>query len=73
MAGIIGAIDTLQDKRIECTDAMRQELFNTISESSDRMERIIENLLDTARIASGMIKLKCDWCDLEEIIGGAFT
>lgn len=71
MAGIIGAIDTLQDKRIECTDAMRQELFNTISESSSRMERIIENLLDTARIASGMIKLKCDWCDLEEIIGGA--
>jgi two-component system sensor histidine kinase KdpD len=35
------------------------------------MERIVTNLLDTARIESGMMHLKHDWCDMEDIIGTA--
>ncbi|MGM9583617.1 MAG: ATP-binding protein [Phascolarctobacterium sp.] len=71
LAGIMAAVYTLQDERIDCSEAMQKQLLGTISESGSRMEHNIENLLDTARIASGMVKLKRDWCDLEEIIGGA--
>jgi two-component system sensor histidine kinase KdpD len=35
------------------------------------MERLIANLLDTARLESGMMQLKTDWCDIEDIIGAA--
>ncbi|MGM9520374.1 MAG: ATP-binding protein [Phascolarctobacterium sp.] len=71
LAGIMGAVYTLKDARINCNQDMRSQLLLTISESGSRMEHIIENLLDTARITSGMVQLKRDWCDLEEIIGGA--
>ena len=73
LAGIMGAVYTLQDGRIECDASMQSQLLRTITESGKRMEHIIENLLDTARITSGMVKLKRDWCDLEEIIGGALS
>jgi len=33
------------------------------------MERLVANLLDTARLESGHMTLKIDWCDLEDIIG----
>lgn len=71
LAGIMGAVYTLQDKRINFNDKIYQQLLNTISESSRRMERIITNLLDTARIESGMVKLKSDWCDMEDVVSGA--
>ena len=36
-----------------------------------RMERVVANLLDTARLESGMMQLKIDWCDMQDIIGTA--
>jgi len=32
------------------------------------MDHIITNLLDTARLESGMMQLKIDWCDIEDMI-----
>ena len=36
-----------------------------------RMERVVANLLDSARLESGMMQLKIDWCDMQDIIGAA--
>jgi two-component system sensor histidine kinase KdpD len=35
------------------------------------MNRLVNNLLDMARLESGMLKLNKQWCDMEEIIGTA--
>ena len=35
------------------------------------MDRVVSNLLDSARLESGMVQLKMDWCDLEDVIGTA--
>ena len=35
------------------------------------MDRVVANLLDSARLESGMVQLKLDWCDLEDVIGTA--
>jgi two-component system sensor histidine kinase KdpD len=35
------------------------------------MERVISNLLDSARLESGMMQLKIDWCDIQDVIGAA--
>jgi two-component system sensor histidine kinase KdpD len=46
-------------------------LLEDINYASLRMKRLITNLLDSARLSSGEINLKLDWCDFEDIIGVA--
>lgn len=71
LAGIMGAVYTMRDQRLNVNDQLFKQLLKTIVESGIRMERIVTNLLDTARIESGMVKLKADWCDMEDVISGA--
>ena len=37
------------------------------------MNRFVNNLLDMARLESGMLKLNKDWCDIQDIIGVAIN
>ncbi|WP_419771054.1 MAG: DUF4118 domain-containing protein [Candidatus Marinarcus sp.] len=46
-------------------------LLEDINYASLRMKRLITNLLDSARLTSGDIDLKLEWCDFEDIIGVA--
>lgn len=48
-----------------------QNLLEDINYASMRMKRLITNLLDSARLSSGNIDLKLQWCDFEDIIGVA--
>lgn len=71
LATIIGSISTLLDKEIALSGKVQFELLGNIKDAAIRMERIITNLLDTARLESGAIKIKNDWCDVEDVIGAA--
>ncbi len=69
LAAILGSTASLLegDSLYDAQD--RRELLLNVQESSLRMERLIANLLDTARLESGMLNIKEDWCDMEEIVG----
>jgi len=69
LASIIGAISGLLDTEGLYSTHDRNELLETVQEGAARMDRLIANLLDTARLESGMMKLKKDWSDIEDIIG----
>lgn len=69
LASIIGAISSLLDTEGVYSDADRKELLKTVQEEAARMDRLVANLLDTARLESGMMQLKKDWCDVEDVIG----
>ncbi len=71
LATITGAVSTLLDTGVEYSKAIRCELLETVQEGAGRMERVVNNLLDTARLESGMLQLKTDWCDIEDIVGTA--
>lgn len=71
LSSIIGAASTLLDSEDMYSPAARRELLETVKEGSTRMNRILVNLLDTARLESGMLQLKNDWCDIEDVIGSA--
>lgn len=71
LAMMMSAAESLQDKSIEKTPELKEQLQQAILESGRRMERIITNLLDTARIESGMVTLKKDWTDIEDCISSA--
>lgn len=60
LAAIMAAIYTLNDKAVAYGEQQRQQLLETIADASKRMERIIGNLLDTARMERGMLQLKLD-------------
>ena len=69
LASIIGSASTLLESESLYTVQDRRELLNNIQEGANRMDRVVANLLDSARLESGMVQLKLNWCDLEDIIG----
>lgn len=71
LAAISAAVATLLDTGAQYSAEIRRELLETVKDSADRMERVVANLLDTARLESGMLQLKIDWCDVEDIVGTA--
>jgi two-component system sensor histidine kinase KdpD len=71
LAAITGAASTLLEDRV--TDASRTELQRTILEESQRLNRLIGNLLEMTRLESGEIDLRREWHSLEEVLGGALS
>ena len=71
LASIIGSVSTLLESETLYSSQDRHELLVNIQDGANRMDRVVANLLDSARLESGMVQLKLDWCDLEDVIGTA--
>lgn len=65
---IVGASDSLLSEQNKLTEQSKTELITEISKASLRLNRQVENLLNMTRLESGMIKIKKDWCDINELI-----
>ncbi len=66
IATIIGAVDTLKENKL--SDTNKSELLEEIDKASSRLNRQVENLLNMSRLETGMLQLKQDWCDINELI-----
>jgi len=71
LGGITGAASTLLEDRGELPEADRRELLETIHEESNRLQRLVTNLLDVTRLESGVVDLVKEWVPLEEVVGSA--
>ncbi len=69
LAVVAGAASTLLEKDASLDRSVRLELLRTIHEETDRLERIIRNVLNLTRLDSGAITVHKEWQPLEEIIG----
>jgi two-component system sensor histidine kinase KdpD len=69
LAVVAGAASTLLQKDGSLDRSDRLELVHTIQEETERLERIIRNVLNLTRLESGAIKINKEWQLLEEIIG----
>ncbi|MHB8092303.1 MAG: DUF4118 domain-containing protein [Syntrophales bacterium] len=69
LAVVAGAASTLLEKDASLDRPARLELLHTIHEETDRLERIIRNVLNLTRLDSGTITVHKEWQPLEEIIG----
>jgi two-component system sensor histidine kinase KdpD len=65
---IMGAASALQSERISSNDETRLELTEELSGAAERLNLVVENLLDTSRLSSGMLSLKREWCDLKDLV-----
>ncbi|MBL8133539.1 MAG: sensor histidine kinase KdpD [Anaerolineae bacterium] len=68
IAAIKGAASSLTSATSEPD---RRTLVRDIHSATDRLNRLVENLLDMSRLESGRLQIKRDWCDIGEIIGVA--
>jgi two-component system, OmpR family, sensor histidine kinase KdpD len=71
IATIKGASSSLLDPATGASENARTALAKDIQSSADRLNRLVENLLDMSRLESGRLQLKCEWCDLGDLIGVA--
>lgn len=70
LSSILGSITLLlEDQKL--SQETQKTLLNDIKNSSDRMHRLINNLLDNARLKDKKLDLKMEWCDLEDLLGVA--
>lgn len=65
---IIGSATALQDDKTIQDEEARSQLTLGIIEASSRLNRLIENLLDTSRLDSGAMKLNLDWHDISDLV-----
>ena len=68
IATIVGSIDILKENRNKLSETSQKELLEEIDKASIRLNRQVENLLNMSRLETGMLKLKRDWCDVNELI-----
>ncbi|HEX5329568.1 sensor histidine kinase [Sulfuricurvum sp.] len=73
LAAIMGASSGLLTEELDLNTEQKKELYRTIDEGASRMRRLIDNLLDTARLQSGVLKLKLQECDIPELLGSALS
>jgi two-component system sensor histidine kinase KdpD len=71
LAAITGAVSTLIETPEQLSTSTRAEMLDTILSESDRMERLISNLLDMTRMESGGLVLRKEWQPLAEVVGSA--
>lgn len=73
LATIIGSVTGLLDGGEVFSAQDRRELLSTIREGAMRMNRLVTNLLGMVRLESGMLQLRKQWCDVEDILGVALA
>lgn len=73
LAAMAGAATALRDAPENLASAERADLAETICEEVDRLERLIDNLLDMTRLQFGRVRPKPRWFSLDEVIDSALT
>lgn len=69
LQGVMGWIEVL--KRPQSSDEQRLHAIERIEHNARSQVRIVEDLLDAARMLSGKLKLRLTQVDVEEVIGDA--
>jgi two-component system sensor histidine kinase KdpD len=71
LVSITGALSSLEDSGPALDNDVRSSLIETAREEAERLNRLVGNLLDITRLEAGGVKLHCEVCDIQELIGSA--
>lgn len=71
LAAIKGYASTMLADDVEWDRDSQREFLTVISDESDRLTNLVNNLLDLSRIEVGSLKLSREKCDVEEVIQNA--
>lgn len=71
IAAIWAASENLLETGHHWSEEDRQKLTREIHIAAKRLNRLVDNLLNTSRLETGFFQPKKDWCDLNELVFGA--
>ncbi len=67
LTAILGSTAALDSELV--SDPYVREIATNLSEAGNRLNQVIENLLDMSRLSSGVLALKLEWQDLSDLVG----
>jgi two-component system, OmpR family, sensor histidine kinase KdpD len=73
LASIKASVSALRQPGAAYTEADRTELLTEIEEESDRLERLVRNLLDASRVEAGSLRINKRPQDMRELVTSAVT
>jgi two-component system sensor histidine kinase KdpD len=68
LAAIAGSASTLRQSGHTMSEKVREDLLDSIVAETDRLNRLIANLLDMTRLEAGSVSLQRDWHPLDDLI-----
>jgi two-component system sensor histidine kinase KdpD len=68
LAAIKASATSLLDESIAWDDEARQDFLRAIDEETDRLSRMVGNLLDLSRIEGGALRPDKEWYDVGELV-----
>jgi two-component system sensor histidine kinase KdpD len=71
LATITGAATTILDSGARLDPRTQHELLESVRDEAERLNRLVQNLLEMTRLESGAIQLHKDWHPVEEVVGAA--
>ena len=72
LAALIGLADTLA-RTVPPLPPAQAEMTGALRESATRMNAMVGNLLDMARLEAGAVPMRREWQPLEEVVGSALV
>ena len=71
LASITGAASTLLENEARLDTATRRDLLEALHEEADRLNRLVQNLLEMTRLEAGALVPHTAWHSVEEVVGAA--
>jgi two-component system, OmpR family, sensor histidine kinase KdpD len=71
LAAITGAVSTLLQDGSRLEARIQRELLESVREEAERLNRLVQNLLEMTRLESGAVQLRKELHPPEEVIGAA--
>jgi two-component system sensor histidine kinase KdpD len=73
LAAIAGAASSLLEDEAALDGTTRRDLLQSIWDESERLNRLVGNLLSISRLDAGELALRREWHPIEEIVGSALA
>lgn len=71
LVSIKGALSTLMGRNANLAAIAKEELLDTAYEESERLNRLVENLLDMTKMEAGALRITKKPSDLRDIVGAS--
>lgn len=65
---ILGAVSSFKEKKILQNHNLMEKLVHETTIAAERLNRLVENLLDITRLESGNLKLKKEWHSIDDLV-----
>ncbi|PYM82247.1 MAG: two-component system sensor histidine kinase KdbD [Candidatus Rokuibacteriota bacterium] len=73
LTAITGAASAALEDEARIDAVTRRELLESIRDEAERLNRLVNNLLDVTRLESGSLRLRREWIPVEELVGVALA